>query len=147
MLEALNYGKSILVKEWCGAIRQQAITWTNIDQDLQCLMASLGHNLLKRVSISQIAKFMGPTWGPPGSCRPQMGPMLVPWTLLSGYTDICTLPPCLYKADNLNHEWQTHPIIWSIWCLLMTWWQQHWGYQQPWWSNILQNIHSPTCAG
>ena len=34
--------------------------------------------------ISQIAKFMGPTWGPPGSCRPQMGPMLAPWTLLSG---------------------------------------------------------------
>ena len=30
------------------------------------------------------AKFMGPTWGPPGSCRPQMGPMLAPWTLLSG---------------------------------------------------------------
>ena len=33
---------------------------------------------------SQIAKSMGPTWCPPGSCRPQMGPMLVPWTLLSG---------------------------------------------------------------
>ena len=31
-----------------------------------------------------VAKFMGPTWGPPGSCRPQMGPMLAPWTLLSG---------------------------------------------------------------
>ena len=30
------------------------------------------------------AKFMGPTWGPPGSSRPQMGPMLAPWTLLSG---------------------------------------------------------------
>ena len=27
---------------------------------------------------------MGPTWGPPGSCRPQMGPMLTPCTLLSG---------------------------------------------------------------
>ena len=26
---------------------------------------------------------MGPTWGPPGSCRPQVGPMLTPWTLLS----------------------------------------------------------------
>ena len=25
---------------------------------------------------SQIAKFMGPTWGPPGSCRSQMGPIL-----------------------------------------------------------------------
>ena len=32
---------------------------------------------------TQIAKFVGPTWGPPGSCRPQMGPMLAPWTLLS----------------------------------------------------------------
>ena len=27
---------------------------------------------------TQIAKFMGPIWGPPGSCRPQMGPMLAP---------------------------------------------------------------------
>ena len=27
---------------------------------------------------------MGPTWGPPGSCQPQMGPMLAQWTLLSG---------------------------------------------------------------
>ena len=34
---------------------------------------------------TQIAMFMGPTWGPPGSCRPQMGPMLAPWTLLSGH--------------------------------------------------------------
>ena len=33
---------------------------------------------------SKIAKFMGPTLGPPGSCRPQMSPMLAPWTLLSG---------------------------------------------------------------
>ena len=28
---------------------------------------------------------MGPTWGPPGPCRPQIGPMLAPRTLLSGY--------------------------------------------------------------
>ena len=26
--------------------------------------------------MSQIAKFREPTWGPPWSCRPQMGPML-----------------------------------------------------------------------
>ena len=31
-----------------------------------------------------IARFMGPTWDPPGSCRPQIGPMLAPWSLLSG---------------------------------------------------------------
>ena len=28
--------------------------------------------------------FMCPSWGPPGSCRPQVGPMLALWTLLSG---------------------------------------------------------------
>ena len=33
---------------------------------------------------SQITRFMGLTWRPPGSCRPQMGPMLAPWTLPSG---------------------------------------------------------------
>ena len=37
-----------------------------------------------RIRTSQIARFMGPTWGPPGSCWPQMGPILAPWTLLSG---------------------------------------------------------------
>ena len=31
-------------------------------------------------SISQIARFMGPTWGPPGSCQPQVGPMIAPRT-------------------------------------------------------------------
>ena len=34
----------------------------------------------------QIARFMGPTGGPLGSCRPQLGPMLAPWTLLLGIT-------------------------------------------------------------
>ena len=41
--------------------------------------------LLLLAWTTQIAKFMGPTWGPPGSCRPQMGPMFAPWTLLSGF--------------------------------------------------------------
>ena len=30
-----------------------------------------------------MARFMGPTWGPSGA--DQVGPMLAPWTLLSGY--------------------------------------------------------------
>ena len=37
---------------------------------------------------TQMTKFMEPTWGPPGSCRPQMGPMSASWTLLSGYSII-----------------------------------------------------------
>ena len=31
-----------------------------------------------------IARFMGPTWGPSGADRTQVGPMLSPWTLLYG---------------------------------------------------------------
>ena len=34
---------------------------------------------------SLIARFMGPTWGPSGADRAQVGPMLGPWTLPSGY--------------------------------------------------------------
>ena len=33
---------------------------------------------------SQIARLTWLTWGPPGSFRPKVGPMLAPWTLLSG---------------------------------------------------------------
>ena len=33
---------------------------------------------------SLIARFMGPTWGPPGADRTQVGPMLAPSSSLSG---------------------------------------------------------------
>ena len=35
---------------------------------------------------TQIVRFIWPTWDPPRSCRPQVGPMSAPWTLLSGYS-------------------------------------------------------------
>ena len=38
------------------------------------------------VSPTLIARSMGPTWGPSGADRTQVGPMLAPWTLLSGHT-------------------------------------------------------------
>ena len=34
--------------------------------------------------ISLIARFLGPTWGPSGADKTKVGPMLAPWTLLSG---------------------------------------------------------------
>ena len=33
---------------------------------------------------SLITRFMGPTWGPPGADRTQVGPVLAPWIMLSG---------------------------------------------------------------
>ena len=54
--------------------------WNNWSSAGTCVR-ELGCDLFR---LSQIAKFMGPTWGPPGSHRPQIGPMLAPRTLLSG---------------------------------------------------------------
>ena len=34
---------------------------------------------------TMIARFMGPTWGPSGAGRTQVGPMLASWTLLFGH--------------------------------------------------------------
>ena len=56
------------------------------------------NELLLSSKTSQIAKFMGPTWGPPGSCRPQMGPMLAPWTLLSGFLQ----PKLIWQAPHIT---------------------------------------------
>ena len=41
-------------------------------------------DLTIRLETSQIARFIWPRWGPPGSDRARVGPMLAPWTLLTG---------------------------------------------------------------
>ena len=56
-----------------------------------------------------ITKFMGPTWGPPGCCWPQMGPMLAPWTFLSGYSNIA---------------WSKRGIAARIWSIYVIWWSR-----------------------
>ena len=61
---------------------------------------------------SQIAKFIGPTWGPPGSCQPQMGPMLAPWTLLSNLW--CPLPwcrDCTLSSYPISEFWFSKTMI------------------------------------
>ena len=47
----------------------------NIFETIWQLSEALGTDEMSRYcSVTQIANFMVPTWGPPGSCRPQMGP-------------------------------------------------------------------------
>ena len=60
---------------------------------------------------AQIARFMGPTWGPPGPCRPQMGPRLARWTLLSGYNLRKNATQISYDPQYTNstpHAWWRH---------------------------------------
>ena len=56
----------------------------------EVLGTSCGWVLILRITqyfpgITQIARLMGPTWDLPGADRTQVGPMLAPSTLLSGY--------------------------------------------------------------
>ena len=44
--------------------------------------------------VSLIARFMGPTWGPSGADRTQVGPMLALWTLLSGMCRFSSYQSC-----------------------------------------------------
>ena len=39
-------------------------------------LAAKLHHYAHRLKLWQMSRFMGPTLEPPGSCRPQMGPML-----------------------------------------------------------------------
>ena len=91
-------------------------------------------SILTTSILPQIAKFMGPTWGPPGSCRPQIGPMLTPWTLLSGtawlaatteqhckemlthwgrVTHICVVKLTIIASDNGLSPERRQAIIWT----------------------------------
>ena len=62
---------------------------------------------------------MGPTWGPPGSCWLQMGLMLAPWTLLSGYlllistTDDILTQPYNISTVSVTCGWLTNSSLWK----------------------------------
>ena len=75
---------------------------------------SPGASSVKNQRDTQIAKFMGPTWGPPGSCRPQMGPMLAPWTLPSGdvtETSLTQTIPVINYPDSTHGKVNVENII------------------------------------
>ena len=53
---------------------------------------------------SLIARFMGPTWGPSGADRTQVGPKLAPWTLPSGmFCGIVMLKPQCICSSTWKH--------------------------------------------
>ena len=59
---------------------------------------------------------MGPSWGPPGSCQPQMGPILAPWTLLSGI--LIEKEGVDQLAMNLNPKTSFSEAEWCIYASL-----------------------------
>ena len=57
---------------------------------------------------------MGPTWGLPWSCRPQMGHMLVSWTQLSGNT--CSCRNRNHVETNCHFSWWKWTRVISFLC-------------------------------
>ena len=84
-----RYIKSLRVCSVMGYLLQALWQQINTGVEINTCLFQTGCHLSSAISasqmeLSQITRFMGPTWGPPGSCRPLMGPTLAPWTLLSG---------------------------------------------------------------
>ena len=106
---------------------------------IPCTCSGLSASISRYVSKlttgipSLIARFMGPTWGPAGANSTQVGPMLAPWTLLSGMMLSVLLAICaeesleiggfpLQRASNMkigcfhwllswkSYEFAVHPI-------------------------------------
>ena len=59
----------------CEFLAQRASKRQMFPFDAVIMCSKLIWSTFRKGNLTQIAKFMGPTWGPPGSCRPQMGPM------------------------------------------------------------------------
>ena len=54
------------------------------------------------------SKVQGANMGPLGPCRPKMGPMLAPWTLLSGH-----------RSVDYNMYWEPLAYAYGIYCVLL----------------------------
>ena len=132
---------SIIVAQWrhmdvSGFEKYNWIIWTTFTLEMYGGSEAAATNRRYDCVITkctQIARFMGPIWGPPGSCRPQMGPMLAPWILLSGWRDhskirkwrkwenvlnsltyICVGSLTITGSDNGFLPGRRQAIIWTI---------------------------------
>ena len=73
---------------------------------LRNILLTSARPLIEETSL--IARFMGPTWGLSGDDRTQVGPMFVPWTLLSGIVRMYHFGPttaqiCWVNLINCRH--------------------------------------------
>ena len=92
--------------------------WYVVFKDHSTTTDFIPHDILQILAL--IARFMGPMWGPSGADRNQVGPMLAPWTSLSGCLTIllltCRLSTKSSKRGTSMAQWKT-----AVSPLLMHW--------------------------
>ena len=90
------------------------------------ILVSDGCQWICYIATTLIARFMGPTWGPSGADRTQVGAMLAPWTLLSGHPQslvwVLDGEP-LIPVKLLQTDCNTSPCFCSMSCWLVAWWR------------------------
>ena len=81
--EHLNYVIWSYEMQWGIIYRHWNLEWYSFsDHTVCCCSGNIGcRNICMQFLI---ARFMEPAWGPLGADRTQVGPMLAPWSLLSG---------------------------------------------------------------
>ena len=81
-----NQIKNIASRSYFRLIGSQYLeNYKHLIDDINDLLANKFYNDVGGPHLSTlIARFMGPTWGPSWVYRIQVGPMLAPWTSLSG---------------------------------------------------------------
>ena len=98
---------------------------------------------------TQIARFTWPTWGPPGSCRPQVGPVWAARTLLSEYVCIALLSQ-VGTAQNSQRTDGVAPYRWiTIRISAVVWYFVHRGIGKSWCHEIevpMWQLRSPPLA-
>ena len=111
----VNCNSSALAMELCLSCTNPMkcfhnFTPENLSRKLRFVFKQAPYQYDSHKMVTLIARFMGPTWGPSGADRTQVGPMWAPWTLLSGYIHVI-LPP-LQDYRNMMISWhETHYVI------------------------------------
>ena len=90
--ERQHYIVTIDVSHWMGASLESGLDVAqphNFPRQWSYTTSPPDHNIpnyccYHHDKTIQIARFIGPTWGPPGAERTQMGPMLAPWICYLG---------------------------------------------------------------
>ena len=83
-------------RQWLGAVRQQAITWTNVDQDMCRHLASLGLNELNKPVLANVCT----------------NTALAPIELSRSIMPQCNRPGKLHWNDSNIFNWNI-----DIWCI------------------------------
>ena len=85
-------------------VDNSTLLWTE-NKLPELLTTDASHQIIKKNLVSTlVARLMGPTWGPSGADRTQVGPMLAPGTLLSGLR-VPQLPFHLWLFQNWMNKY------------------------------------------